>query len=316
MRHKSCIDAICLFGIGLASVINYCCAQSADHAQDVQMFYGPDGYANALREFEYVTVKDFLNATGRDMVWTSGHRDATGGSNPSAAHADGAVDFRTNDISSQERHSEAQAVSAILGPSFTVVVEEAASDAMPDGSMAPVIVETPYCNGVVGHVKSHVPQSSDNVTHTHVQRTAGLKSADVAKSLGLKPTSGSFQRLAEITGGQFFGTVHTSPGNAWNFDLNKIGFNFDFNLGFKPLTKADFAAAILKAIAAGGGPSTGLHGPPAGGAATSLGLSGWRPSQNPNALAQPVPFDQPSENGIPAIELNYGGPTMAPGGIP
>src|SRR5580765_8310913 len=72
-------------------------------------FYGPDQNANALREYTTAFVRTFVEERGRRFTITSGHRSN------STAHADGALDYRSNDVSGNERHGEAQSLSLGLG---------------------------------------------------------------------------------------------------------------------------------------------------------------------------------------------------------
>jgi hypothetical protein len=107
-------------------------------------------------------IEDKVAEVPRQPVVTS--RDRT--TPPSPAHDRGALDYRSNDISQQARHQEAQELSKSLGPTHTVVVEEVHRPAV--GAQGPAAqVNTAYRNGAEG--KTHTLPATATSTHTHVQ---------------------------------------------------------------------------------------------------------------------------------------------------
>jgi hypothetical protein len=109
-------------------------------------------------------IKDVTGATlgsrGRQMVATSEHRDN------SPAHQNGAIDFRSKDLSPEDRHHEAKAVSKALGSHHTVVVEEPHAPA-PGAEGPKGQVNTAYRDGKKGNTR--VTEIKASATHTHVQ---------------------------------------------------------------------------------------------------------------------------------------------------
>lgn len=164
-------------------------------------FYGPDQNANALREYEAAATTALLLTTGRNLDITSAHRSRSS----SPAHADGAIDYRSNNISATHRHTEARELSIALGPKFTVIVEEGYRPNTEIDGLHPVIVTgpfrslTPYNNGSPGRTQFGKYQA----THTHVQRRAGLSAAALVNELGLTPTAGSSQRMNVVMGTEY-----------------------------------------------------------------------------------------------------------------
>jgi hypothetical protein len=90
---------------------------------------------------------------------------------PSAAHNHGAIDIRSNNISSAHRHEEARAISKNVGPSGRVVVEEVHRPGR--GQAGPSAqIDTTYQNGAKGSARAHDIKATG--THTHVQPNQGI----------------------------------------------------------------------------------------------------------------------------------------------
>jgi hypothetical protein len=106
-------------------------------------------------------ITSVVNSTAqRPITVTSGHRDN------STAHQRGAIDIRSQDISSAARHREAANISRALGSNHTVVVEEVHK--VNRGQQGPEAqVNTAYRSGVQGNVRTGPVKAS--ATHTHIQ---------------------------------------------------------------------------------------------------------------------------------------------------
>jgi hypothetical protein len=104
--------------------------------------------------------KEVVERGGRPFVVKSEGRS------DSAAHQRGAIDIRSKDITSAERHEEAKTLSKELGKEHTVVVEEVHARAA--GTQGPEAqVNTAYRDGVEG--RTRVGEIKATATHTHAQ---------------------------------------------------------------------------------------------------------------------------------------------------
>jgi hypothetical protein len=225
-------------------------------------FYGPNPFANAIREVIYVQTASFLRGRNSEFVLTSGHRPREGGANPSAAHADGAVDFVSNTASARDRHGEAAGLSATLGPDFTVVVEEGFQPfgGRSGGTFVGVVVTpfrtlTSYRNGKLVSVGF----DKFRPTHTHVQRARGLTAAALALKLGLTPVSGPSETYGRLI----------SPNYITSLRMPQLGWRY---LEFS--STEELAEKILNGILSGSAPNSGTLG---AGARSGLGLGGAGP---------------------------------------
>lgn len=119
----------------------------------------PTAEAQSAREHIETTTSEVLDGRGRELEVTSRHRD------DSTAHQRGAIDYRSNDISSSERHEEAREVSRALGNNHQVVVEEVHRA---EGGYGPSAQQnTTYQGGERG--ASRWGDVKATGTHTHVQ---------------------------------------------------------------------------------------------------------------------------------------------------
>jgi hypothetical protein len=236
-----------------------------------QTFYGPDPKANAVREYIYIATRDFLLARGRDFIWTSGYRPATGATLASSAHAGGAIDYRAIDIPSAQRHAEGLALSKSLGQGFTVIVEETYVPGVTPGALlyvAPVHVMTFYCGGcpLEGRTKIISPKTGQN-THIHVGLSNGTTADQAVGHFGLSPTYGSFERFGQLTGPTFFGTIASPLALAQK--LAAPPFNFSVEV-----------QNSIQGAAAAGASSTGQ---------SLLGGAGWFVPVPPASVGGSVP---------------------------
>jgi len=108
----------------------------------------------ARQHIEKVT-KETLDKRGREMVVTSRYRE------DSAAHMRGAIDIRSKELSTEQRHAEAKEISKNLGKDYTVNVEEVDR---PIGSQT----NTSYRNGELLNRHENQPKTATD-THTHIQ---------------------------------------------------------------------------------------------------------------------------------------------------
>lgn len=118
-----------------------------------------------------VTKKDAYRQDVKDAIQSGSSRspkitseDRT--SPKSAAHDRGAVDFRSKDVSSTQRHTEAANVSKSLGTRGTVVVEEVHKPA-PRAAGPSAQFNTAYKNGTEGNTRTTGVKATE--THTHAQ---------------------------------------------------------------------------------------------------------------------------------------------------
>ncbi len=122
--------------------------------------YPPGSAAKASADSIKQSAQPIVESSNRAFRVTSEQRD------DSPAHQRGAIDYRSKDIPSEQRHTEAAAVSRALGPDHTVVVEEVHRPA--PGAQGPSAqTNTAFRNGVQGNER--VGQDKATATHTHVQ---------------------------------------------------------------------------------------------------------------------------------------------------
>lgn len=119
----------------------------------------PSAAAREARSNIESTTQRVLEDRGRELDVTSRHRD------DSPAHARGAIDYSSKDLSTTERHEEAREVSRALGDNHQVIVEEVHRAA---GGHGPAAQEnTTYQGGDKGATRWGAVKASG--THTHVQ---------------------------------------------------------------------------------------------------------------------------------------------------
>lgn len=112
-------------------------------------------------------ARTVLESHGRDLKVTSGARTN------SPAHRAGALDFSSKDLSAEQRHAEAKAVSKNLGHTFdskkhTVIVEEVHRPE--PGALGPSAnIHTAYRDGQRGNTRVKELADPHQATHTHVQ---------------------------------------------------------------------------------------------------------------------------------------------------
>lgn len=129
-------------------------------AADVSTPYPPGSAAESSADSIKETARPIVESSNREFRVTSEHRDN------SPAHQRGAIDYRSNDVPSEQRHTEAAAVSRALGPNHTVVVEDVHLPA--PGAQGPSAqTNTAFRNGVQGNER--LGQDKATATHTHVQ---------------------------------------------------------------------------------------------------------------------------------------------------
>lgn len=135
--------------------------EDASSAQDAVKLEGLTITKEDARRQEIKDVTgEVLASRGRKLEVTSEHRDN------STAHQQGAIDYRSKNISSEERHEEAKEVSEALGEHHTVVVETVHRPE--PGAEGPTAqIDTAYRDGQEG--KTRVKEVKATETHTHVQ---------------------------------------------------------------------------------------------------------------------------------------------------
>jgi len=247
-------------------------------------FYGPDGWANALREYEVAQINAFLHGRGRESVVTSANRTN------SPAHSEGAVDYSSKDLSTDERHAEAQSLSTALGPDFTVIVEEGVHPA----DAPPYRTLTSYVNGQ----RVSVRRGGFEATHTHVQRSNQTTPQALADKLHLTPTHGSLPSLTALFAPQWFAN---EPPTNWNV-LNIPNLPPDF-----------FAKAIVEAIARGAhNPHSAC--PVSSGSPVGGGLPNPAPAPNQSSGIGPSTMGPLTPGNAPPI--SFPPPSVSPGPLP
>jgi len=122
--------------------------------------------AQTRKQQDRARIESEIRSLPRNPPITS--RDRT--TPPSAAHNRGAVDYRSNDISTRARHREASTLSQRLGGRYTVVVEEVHRPAR--GAAGPSAqINTAYRGGNRGNTRVGPIRATG--THTHVQPESG-----------------------------------------------------------------------------------------------------------------------------------------------